>query len=174
MVVLSSPTNRRPRMAQVTQVTQDVTHALARLRRDPLADLPIAGHADQLLRDCGRAWRDRLLTPLVTLRLFLLQVLAGNCAVAALRQLSGIDFAPSSYCDARKRLPMELLQSLLRWTHALAQNSPGVAEGAVKKIGPRVLIADGSSYSVADTPELRRQFGLPPGVAEGVGYPMGK
>jgi hypothetical protein len=78
-----------------------VAHVLARVKREPLADLPVARPLDQALRGLGHAWRDRVLTPLVTLRLMLIQVLAGNCSIAALRQLSGIDFCPSSYSEAR-------------------------------------------------------------------------
>lgn len=148
-----------------------IANALARLKREPLDDLPIAGCFDQLLRDGGQVWRDRLLPPLVTLRLFLIQVLSGNCAIAGLRQLSGIDFAPSSYCEARGRLPLQLLQSLLQWMHEQAERS---LDDVTKAIGLRVLVADGSTYSMQDTPELRAHFHLPPGVTEGVGYPMGK
>ena len=54
-------------MAQISQL-------LARLKRDPLADLPIADHLNQLLEAHKVAWRDRLLPPLVTLRLFLIQI----------------------------------------------------------------------------------------------------
>src|ERR1017187_3997496 len=87
---LTTPFHRRPRMAQVAPL-------LARLKRDPIADLPIADHFNQLLRQSNCVWRDRLLTPMLTLRLFLTQILSGNCAISALRQLAGIDFAPSSY-----------------------------------------------------------------------------
>lgn len=45
---------------------------LARLRREPFADLPIAQHLDQLCRNAQHLWRDTLLSPLVTLRLFAL------------------------------------------------------------------------------------------------------
>lgn len=150
-------------MAQVSQV-------LARLKRDPIADLPIAARVDQLCREHHVVWRERLLPPLVTLRLFLIQVLNGNCAIAALRQLGGIDFARSSYSDSRKRLPLQVLESLLHWLHEQAERSVE----AVHKIGQRILIADGSTYSMEDTPELRKRFDLPPGTKEGVGYPMGK
>jgi len=152
-------------MAQVSQV-------LARLKREPLADLPTGAPLDQWLARCGGVpvWRDRLLTPLVTLRLFLTQVLHGNYAISALRQHSGIDFAKSSYCEARGRLPLTALQSLLKWMHDCASRA---AEPFVV-LGQRVLIADGSNFSVADTPELRRHFHLPAGVTPGVGYPMGK
>src|SRR6476646_8434588 len=99
--------NRRPRMAAAAA---HVSQLLARVRRDPFADLPIAAQLNQLLAEQRVVWRDRLLTPLVTLRLFLIQVAHGNCAIAALRQLGGIAFSPSSYCEARARLPLQLLQ----------------------------------------------------------------
>ena len=125
--------------------------ALARVRREVFSDdLPIAATLDQLCRDCRWHWRDRLLTPLVTLRLFVLQILHGNTSIAHLRQLCGIDFAPSSYCEARKRLPLEviggLLRAMLQWTDRSAATT-GL-------IGQRVFVCDASSHSMSDTPEL--------------------
>lgn len=148
-----------------------IAHVLARLRREPIADLPIAAHLPQLLRENAVVWRERLLPPLVTLRLFLIQILSGNCAISALRQLSGIDFAPSSYSEARDRLPLALLQSLLPWMHQQAEQALGPV---VKKIGQRVVIVDGSTYSMPDTDELREHFGMPASARQGVGYPVAK
>jgi hypothetical protein len=54
-------------------------------------------------------WRERLLTPVVVLRLFLRQLLHANTSIVHLRQLSGLNFAAASYCDARLRLPLRLL-----------------------------------------------------------------
>src|SRR3954453_19112258 len=116
--------NRRPRMAG------HVSQVLARLRRDPFADLPIADRLDQLLAEQRVVWRDRLLTPLVTLRLFLIQIAHGNCGIAALRHLSGIDFANSSYADARARLPLPLLQSLLARMGELCAEARALASAA--------------------------------------------
>jgi hypothetical protein len=147
-----------------------ISHVLARLKRDPISNLPIAAHVDQQCREQNIRWRERLLPPLVTLRLFMIQILGGNCAIAALRQLSGIDFAPSSYCESRIRMPLLLLQSLLLWLHEQAED----LMKTTKKIGQRILIADGSTYSMEDTPELRARFNLPKGAKEGVGYPSGK
>jgi hypothetical protein len=87
-----------------------IAHVLARFKREPLADVPVAGPLDQALLDLSHVWRKRLLTPLATVRLMLLQILAGNCLISALRQLSGIDFCPSSYSEARDRLPLGALQ----------------------------------------------------------------
>jgi hypothetical protein len=123
------------------------------------------------LAQSGRVWRERRLPPLVMLRLSVIQILSGNCSIAALRQLGGLDFVTSGYCEARFQLPLQLLQSLLRLMHGQAEASPGVA---AKLIGPRVYVSDGSSYSRPDTEELRGRFDLPPGGKEGVGYLMDK
>ena len=148
-----------------------VACVLARLRREPLSDLPIAGRVEQLCADCGHDWRDRLLTPLVTLRLFLLQVLHGNTSIAHLRQLSGLAFAPASYCAARRRLPrgviLGLLDELVAWADTHVRRDP-------RLIGRRVLVVDGSNFTTPDTPALRGHFGLWPGGTPGVAYPMGK
>jgi len=80
--------------------------------------------------------------------------------------LSGVDFAPSSYREPRSRLPLPVLQWLLQWLHAHAARATGVA----KRLGPRVLVADGSTYSMPDTPQLRGHFCLPPVTRPGVGW----
>jgi hypothetical protein len=152
-----------------------VAQVLARLRNEPLADCPISTAIEQLCRGCDHLWRDRVLTPAVTLRLFLLQVLHGNTAIAHLRQLSGLAFAPGSYCEARQRLPLEVilgvLGSLVRWANEhVRRDERLIGQGT----GGRVLVVDGSSFSTADTPGLRERFGLYPGARPGIGYPMGK
>ena len=147
-----------------------MSHTLARLKRDPIADLPIADHVDQVLQGAGVEWRERLLPPVVTLRLFLIQILHGNCPIAALRQLSGLGFAVSSYCEARVRLPLQLLESLLLWVNEQARQTVEQAP----RLARRILVADGSTYSMPDTPELAAHFDLAPGTRPGVGYPMGK
>ncbi len=145
--------------------------ALARVRREVFSDdLPIAAAVDQLCRDAGLLWRDRLLTPLFTLRLFVLQILHGNTSIPHLRQLCGVDFAQSSYCEARQRLPLEvirgLLTTMLQWA--------GQSANAMALLGQRVFICDASSHSMSDTPGLRKFFGLPPSTKPGVGYPVAK
>lgn len=173
---------------------QQIAHALARLQRTPLSDSPIdatfmqgilaapPGDADADVDVPQQQRRNRLLPPLVTLRLFLMQILHGNVAIAALRQLSGIDFAKSSYCEARDRLQLSTLQSLLAHLHAQAMRVlrilPSLGDGrdgaGNTAATPRILIVDGSTYSMPDTPALRKHFDLPSGTKPGVGYPMGK
>src|SRR5580692_7519010 len=153
-----------------------VSHVLARLRRQALADVelvsdvPLIGQLNQLLIDSACRWRDRLLPPLVTFRLFVIQVLHGNIPITALPHLAGFDFSPSSYCEARQRLPLEQLQLLLQFAQQQAVRSLGLA----RQIGARILIADGSSFSMPDAPELNERFDLPKGTKPGVGYPTAK
>jgi hypothetical protein len=151
-----------------------VQNVLARLRRLPLdrIDLPISQRVDQLCDEIGHQWRDRLLTPLVTIRLFILQIVHGNTAIVHLPRLAGFWFSSGSYTEARTRLPLELLRSLLRDMHTWAADR--VDEGLPPLLGQRVLSVDGSSGSMPDTPELCQRFGLPSGQKPGVGYPMAR
>jgi hypothetical protein len=149
----------------------DIFAALMRVRREPFSDdLPIAATVNQLCGDQEYRWRDRLLTPLVPLRLFVLQVLHGNTSITHLRRLCGLDFAASSYSDARGRLPLQmfcgLLQAMAGWADQAAMS--------VAFIGQRIFICDASSFSMSDTDELREHFGLPPSCKPGVGYPVAK
>jgi len=148
-----------------------VTHALARVRCEPLADLPIAQVFEQHCLRCGHAWRDRLFTPLVTLRLFLLQILHGNTSITHLRQLSGLCFAPASYCAARDRLPLEAITGLIK---SLRNWADRYVDRDATRLGWRVLAVDGSNFSTRDEPSLRSHFGIWPGAKAGVAYPMGK
>ena len=151
----------------------DVDRVLARVRRAGAGGhCPLAPLVEQLCGELGIAWRDRLLTPAVTLRLFVLQVLHGNTAITHLRHLAGVAFAPGSYCEARARLSLPLLQSLLRrmgdWAEGVA------AAGLPPLLGRRTLLVDGSTASMPDAPGLRERFGLPSGRRAGVGYPVAR
>ena len=65
-------------------------------------------------RDIGyTAWRDRVLTPVTTVQLFLLQMLHGNTACSHLPHLSGVRFSAAAYCQARAKLPLRLFALLL-------------------------------------------------------------
>lgn len=145
---------------------------LARVKREPFADLPIAEHLDQAMRDQSLKWRDRLLPPLVTLKLFLLQVLHGNTSITHLRQLSGIAFAPASYCQARARLPLAVVASLLTRLVEWAREASAVHSEGVRLLGQRILIVDCSNFSMSDSAALREHFHLPQGTRPGIGYPL--
>jgi hypothetical protein len=59
------------------------------------------------------AWRDRVLTPVTTIQLFLLPMLHGNTACSHPPHLSGLQFSAVAYCQARAKLPRRLFALLL-------------------------------------------------------------
>lgn len=107
-------------------------------------------------REAGHAWRDRKLDPVTTVRLFLLQVLWGNAACNHVPHLAGCAVSGAAYCEARGRLPLPALQSLLtRSTSAMAE----CVRETGRWLGHRLFGVDGSSFSMPDTPQLREHFG---------------
>lgn len=113
---------------------------------------------DLIMRVCqaaGHVWRDRTLGPVETIYLFLAQILHGNTSCAHVRQFGNFTFTRSAYCEARKRLPVQVLRSLLRETgERVAEQGPRVGLWR----GHRVVSVDGSTFSMADTNELRSLF----------------
>ena len=57
---------------------------------------PLPVDVDELAGKVGHHWRQRELTPAVTVWMFLLQVLNGNAAMTALRHLSGVAVTAST------------------------------------------------------------------------------
>jgi Transposase DDE domain len=119
--------------------------------------------------DLGHRWRDRTLTPGTTLAVFLLQVLHGNTACTHLPHLTDIDFSASAYCQARARLPLEVFRRLVS---SLVAAFRGMVAGEELWHGHRLWIADGSSFSMPDSPELQQHFGQSGAQRPGCGFPM--
>ena len=69
-----------------------------------------------LCRAAGYQWRPRVLDPVTTVHLFLLQILHGNTACSHLPHLSGQRFTAAAFCQARTRFPLGVWQQLLRRT----------------------------------------------------------
>jgi transposase len=91
-----------------------------------------------------------------------------SMAMTHLPHLSGESFTASAYCQARQRLPQTLLKTLVdRFNEQLdrPRQSP-------LWHGHRVFIADGSGFSMPDTPELQAHFGQPGNQKTGCGFPV--
>ena len=120
--------------------------------------------------DClGYVWRERVLDPVTTIHVFLLQILHGNTACTALARLSGLVFSATAYCEARRRLPLMVFAVLVqRVCDALIpeKNDTG------RWHGHRTWTIDGSSFSMSDTAELQERFGQPSAQAKGCGFPV--
>jgi hypothetical protein len=136
------------------------------------ADVGKALSAETITKICdylGHTWRDRVLDPVTTAHVFLLQILNGNTACTALSRLAGVSFTGAAYCAARARLPLALFEDLLeRVCDALF---PELQESGRWR-GHRTWSLDGSSFSMPDTPELQDHFGQPSGQAKGCGFPV--
>jgi hypothetical protein len=146
-----------------------VSQALIRIKANLTDSLPEA-LIHTTCRQLQLAFRQRTLTPVVTTYLFLRQVLHGNPAVATLRHLSGLDFTDAAYCQARARLPVAFFRHLQQAVTGNCQRSdePGPA---ARWRGHRLLLLDGSSFSMPDTPELQAVFGQSGAQAPGCGFP---
>lgn len=143
---------------------------LARLRQVPRHSLDRRGDPGRL--STGQPpRRRRVLDPVATVYLFLLQVLNGNTACQHVVHLGGWTFTDSAYCQARRRLPLAVLQALLESTAAVFR---AATTDVGRWFGHRVWVVDGSGFSMPDTPELRRHFGRPSNQAPGCGFPVAR
>src|SRR5262245_1743914 len=106
MRLSTTHSKRRPRMALT------IAEIVGRFKVDVAAALS----ADTIQAICAylrHRWRARVLDPVTTVHVFLLQILHGNTACTALSRLAGVEFTAAAYCGARKRLPLQLFQDLL-------------------------------------------------------------
>lgn len=136
------------------------------------ANVAAALSAETITQICcslGHTWRKRVLDPVATVRVFLLQILHGNTACTALSRLAGIGFSAGAYCAARARLPLALFDMLLQRVCAALV---GEIDETGRWRGHRTWHIDGSSFSMSDTPELQAHFGQPSAHAKGCGFPV--
>jgi hypothetical protein len=145
--------------------------AALRQLRDGLAGVltPTAIHV--ACRAAGHTWRDRLLDPVTTVHLFLLQILHGNTACSHLPRLTGQTFSASAYCQARARLPLAVCQALLRAATAAAGS---LVDTVGLWRGHRTWFIDGTGVSMPDAPDLTRAFGYAVNQRPGCGFPVAK
>jgi hypothetical protein len=129
----------------------------------PFAAVLSEGGLEEALRDAKLTWNDRIFTPLVTLWVFLGQVLAADqscrAAVARLiahrvsRGLKPCSPETGAYCQARKRLPERFFSAVAR---LVGRNLDAQVDPKWLWKGRRVYLYDGSSVAMPDTPENRR------------------
>jgi len=147
--------------------------ALARVRQDCQQLLP--DRINALARATDHTFRQTVLTPGKTLALFARQIAHGNVACSAVRHLAGEEFSDSAWCQARARLPLELIarvqQLLVEEARRELEISDDVGDQPYRWRGHRIHVVDGSSDSMPDTPQLREHYGVPSGCREGLGFP---
>ena len=149
-------------------MTATITDVVRQFKRDWTSQLEPSAIAEAC-REAGHVWRERVLTPVVTLQLFFVQILHGNTACSHLRHLTKLPATAEAYCQARMKLPLAVFRILLRAvSRRLHQQS--LDDG--RWLGHRTFFADGSSFSMPDTPVLQSHFGQPGQQQPGCGFPV--
>jgi Transposase DDE domain len=126
-------------------------------------------------------WLDRIFSPLVTLWVFLGQVLSADssCRAAVARLLahrlaqgqSPCSPETGAYCQARKRLPESFFADVARHT-GQALDAKADPQWLWKR--RRVYIYDGSSVSMPDTPKNQAEYPQPDTQKPGLGFPLAR
>ena len=133
-----------------------------------------------ILGELAYEFRKRLYTPFVTVCMMILQALdedgSQRNAVASTmtaRRAKGCRTGscdPSGYCSARQRLRLTLLLRLVEAVAAWLQKAARAHFWHER----RVLLLDGSTASMPDTPENQAFFGQPSGQKPGCGFPVAR
>jgi hypothetical protein len=147
----------------------------------PFHEILDAGMVEAALAEEQVTFSERIYTPLVTLCIFLSQVLdpdhSCRAAVARLIVWMAVDgrkpCAPdtSSYCEARQRIPLGVVARLVRGT---AREIDGRALDSWLWHGRRVSLIDGTTVSMPDTPKNQAAFPQSKAQGIGLGFPLAR
>ncbi len=147
----------------------------------PFTDVLSEAMVKQALTAAGTCWLDRIYSPLVTTWVFLGQVLSedhscrnavANLIVHRISQgLKACSPLTSAYCQARKRLSEKFFSQIARQT---GQTLDASASSDWLWKDRRVLVFDGSTVLMPDTP--KNQADYPQNVAQkpGLGFPIAR
>jgi putative transposase len=160
-----------------------VQEVIARLRASKgltsFVELVPAELLNRVVTELGVVFREGVYTPVVTVWMFLTQVLSADhscrdtvARLLAWRQARGQRLCSpntGAYCVARGRLPEALGPRLVKETgQQLERNS--AADWRWK--GHRVRVVDGSMLTMPDTEENRAEYPQPSSQKPGLGFPI--
>ena len=144
----------------------------------PFADI-LSTDALQAIIEHSTSSRERIFTPLVTLKAFIFQVLStdGSCRQAVNHVLSerlyqgcpANSIKTGAYCKARKRLPLNPLKQ------AVESSGKTLHQQAHKTWlwkGHNTLLTDGTTVLMPDTPENQAEFPQQSNQKPGLGFPI--
>jgi hypothetical protein len=147
----------------------------------PFSDILSTELIQQALTALQVGWIDRIYSPLVTLCVFLGQVLSADhsCRAAVARLIAyrvakkerPCSAETGAYCQARKRLPEEFFSQIAR------QTGRGLDANVFSRWlwkHRRVRIFDGATISMPDTPENQQAYPQPPQQKPGLGFPLAR
>ncbi|MDB5346553.1 MAG: Transposase domain protein [Schlesneria sp.] len=172
------------RHSQQGRIRQQVNFLRRQFRQEghrPFTDVLSAENLSQALKDMAVCWKDRIFTPLVTLGVFLGQVLSADpsCRAAVARLIAhrvsqGLKPCRSetgAYCPARKRLP-ESFFSTVACQVGRALDAQVDHHWLWK--GRRVHLFDGTTVNLPDTPENQAADPQVYNQHQGLGFPIAR
>ena len=136
---------------------------------------------EQALRAVGIVWNDGIYTPLVTLWVFLSQVLNADhsCRGAVARLIAHrvsrgqrpCSSETGAYCQARKRLPEKFFSAI---TCLVGRALDAKVDPKWLWKGRRVYMFDGTTVSMPDTPENLKAYPKTYNQKPGLGFPIAR
>jgi Transposase DDE domain len=146
----------------------------------PFSDVLSTDALEQIIEHSAGS-RDRIFTPLVTLKAFIFQTLStdGSCRQAVNHVLSerlyqgcsANSIQTGAYCNARKRLPLNPLKQ------AVESSGKTLHQQAHKTWlwkGHNTLLTDGTTVLMPDTPENQIDFPQQSNQKPGLGFPIAR
>lgn len=126
----------------------------------------------------GTGSRERLFPRKATFWHFIWQALQPNTACrAVVRKIQAetehkhrtIDESTSAYCQARQRLPLELVQQGLEYS---AKSADRMAKAGIPGWKRSIQVVDVTSFQAPDTPSNAKRYKYPTGQKKGCGFPV--
>ena len=149
--------------------------------REMLFNVLPAQELERAVEDEVGRWRDRLYSPLVTLRLFVEQVLHTDhaCQDVVVRYASErvaqgeaqVSLSTGPYCNARQRLPLGLVERL---GVGVGKRLESASTAAWRWRGRAVKIVDGTTVTMPDTPDNQASYPQHGGQKSGLGFPIAR
>lgn len=109
----------------------------------------------QACRDVGYRFRSRVLNPALTVHLLILQLLAES-SMRGVRRVARLQITRQAVAQAKARLPLQMMLNLVE---AVSRRAMGLVERDSDWHGHRLVLADGTSSRLDDTPALRKRYG---------------
>lgn len=147
----------------------------------PFSDVLSEGTVTQALKALNVAWLDRVYSPLVTLWVFLGQVLSADhsCRSAVARLIahrvsqgqSPCSAETGAYCQARKRLPEQFFSTV---ACLVGRALEAKVDRRWLWKGRRVYMFDGTTVTMPDTPENQQAYPQVYNQKPGLGFPIAR
>lgn len=147
----------------------------------PFTDVLSEDLVAKALSAVGVFWKDRIYTPLVTLWVFLSQVLSADhsCRAAVARLIAHLisrgekpcSAQTGAYCQARERLPEKFFADV---ACSVGRALDAKADPRWLWKGRRVYMFDGSTVTMPDTPANQEAYPQVYNQKPGVGFPLAR